>query len=158
MDTVATDWDHHTCSKHAVVSRNNNGLLDVKEVSMPKQKLTDDETAALNALCGYLGPLSVLKIARKLGWDEPRVLLALEGLKKHGYINLVSRNNNGLLDVKEVSTPKQELTDDETLALNVLYDYLGPLPVPKIARKLGWDEPRVLLALEGLKKHGYIDL
>ena len=53
---------------------------------MPKQKLTDDETAALNALCGYLGPLSVLKIARKLGWDEPRVLLALEGL--NGYINL----------------------------------------------------------------------
>ena len=79
-------------------------------------------------------------------WEPPQ-------LSKHA---VVSRNNNGLLDVKEVSTPKQKLTDDETAALNVLYDYLGPLPVPKIARKLGWDEPRVLLALEGL--NGYINL
>jgi len=34
---------------------------------MPKQKLTDDETAALNALYNYLGPLSVSKIASKSG-------------------------------------------------------------------------------------------
>jgi hypothetical protein len=54
--------------------------------------------------------------------------------------------------------PKQKLTDDETAALNALYSYLGPLPVPKIASKLGWDEPRVLLALEGLEKRGHINL
>jgi hypothetical protein len=83
LGRLAIEGRYHSCSQHAVTSRNGESCLMERRNPMPRREPTDEEEAVIGVLKANLEkPLTAPEIAKQLGWDDwTRVEKVIDGME-----------------------------------------------------------------------------